>query len=109
VHVNRRIRSASTAPLCCLPIFPALIEQPAWQGVFLSPVDVKTVSAGDRELDSGLAIESSSVVFTFPQRDPYDLTNLYWFSHAPSVLTPPVTKQYGEIHSARIRVLERED
>jgi len=36
-----------------------------------------------------LEIESRSVVFNYPQTDPYDRSNLYGFSHAPSVATLP--------------------
>ena len=35
---------------------------------------------------SGLRIESRSVVFAYPNDDPYDRFNLYGFNHAPSVV-----------------------
>lgn len=35
--------------------------------------------------DSGMIIESHSVVFNYPNTDPYDRTNFYGFNHAPSV------------------------
>ena len=37
----------------------------------------------------GPGLESRSVVFTYPHRDPYDLSNRYGFNHAPSVATLP--------------------
>jgi len=36
-----------------------------------------------------LELESRSVVFNYPQTDPYDPTNHYGFNHAPSVATLP--------------------
>jgi predicted neuraminidase len=38
---------------------------------------------------AGLELESRSVVFSYPQIDPYDRTNLYGFNHAPSVAVLP--------------------
>jgi len=36
-----------------------------------------------------LQIESRSIVFNYPQTDPYDRSNLYGFNHAPSVARLP--------------------
>lgn len=36
-----------------------------------------------------LELESRSTVFVYPHRDPYDLSNRFGFSHAPSVATMP--------------------
>jgi predicted neuraminidase len=65
------------------------------QGIVLLCVGVLTFFAGLRptESQSGrdqpLAIESRSIVFTYPLIDPYDRANLYGFNHAPSVATLP--------------------
>jgi hypothetical protein len=53
--------------------------------VLLAAATLLSLSEWSRASEPPLRIQSRSVVFSYPQKDPYDRSNHYGFNHAPSV------------------------
>jgi Neuraminidase (sialidase) len=62
---------------------------PGFHGARVALAAGLVAAAGAGLCQPGLQIESRSVVFAYPEKDPYDPFNRYGFNHAPSVVTLP--------------------